>query len=473
MKLTSQRGVSLLLLIIGITVFAGVAIGIVTLLRPRYESYPYQVQSYQASTLAQAGAEFAVRYAKENANDSGNFVIALTNLIASTWGRFNLGDGAFQLTYVTSLACKDILYSRGCSTRFNADGTCPGATREVKLSPFGSVVGRAITSLQITSAISAVHYDYGFGNYRGSRIGFNFCDFTPVYSLNNQYIPHATITGMYGDSGFVGTIAATCDNGGTVDAGGNCINPIDTSKPTKRVTLGRLGFIAFGGGVSWIWDTACGPCLGPGGTFVGQLLPAWNRTNNPTPLPAEVFPIVPVPHSWYAHTRWPTSGADLYPTFPQDRPHSGVQCVMPSGPCSASSCNCCVVGYASRVDGLTAPICDGSLPVCCEPSPGNTTTIMNCIDTAGSSGMGGMSRTEATCSGEVSTGGGMGLMGITVQVPGGGQTVIETLGDITPPVTFFLQFPYLPVDVQGCETGTNCRTLWPPVYVSWVFTVKN
>ncbi len=69
MRLNSQRGVSLLLLIIAITVFAGVAIGIVTLLRARYESYPYQVQSYQAYALANAGVEFAIRYAKDNNAD--------------------------------------------------------------------------------------------------------------------------------------------------------------------------------------------------------------------------------------------------------------------------------------------------------------------------------------------------------------------------------------------------------------------
>jgi hypothetical protein len=456
-----------MLLILAITAFAGVAIGIVTLLRPRYESYPYQVQSYQASMLAQAGAEFAVRYARENADGSGNFVVALTNLIASNNGRFNLGDGAFQLTYVTSSACKDMLYSRGCSTRFSADGTCPTATREVKLSPFGSVVGKAIVSLQITSAISKAHYDYGFGNYAGSRIGFNFCDYTQVYSKNNMYLPHANIEGQYGPAwsggsgGYVATIAATRD-------GAN-----------KQVTLGRLGFTAYGGANLWIWDTACGPCLGPqiGGqnTFAGQLLPAWNRTTNPTPLPSEYFQIVPIQHDSYAHTRWPTSGAGLDPTYAVDRPHTGVQCVTAWGSCDAASCNCCVAGYGSRTDGLTAPICNGSNgPPCCEPyPPANSTTVTPCIDTTLSTAYGWASRTEATCSGEVSGGGGSGLSGVLVQVPGGGNAIIETLGDLTPPVTFYLQFPYSPCDVQGCEDGTNCRTKFPPQYITWVFTVTN
>jgi hypothetical protein len=458
MRLTNERGVSLMLLILAITVFAGVAIGIVTLLRPRYESYPYQVQSYQASALAQAGAEFAVRYAKENADSSGNFVPTLTNLIASTNGRFNLGDGAFQLTYVTSSACRDELYSRGCSTRFNADGTCPGATREVKLSPFGSVVGKAIVSVQITSAISAVHYDYGFGNYKGSRIGFNFCDYTQVYSKDNMYLPHASIDGQYGGSGYVGTIAATLDGAG------------------KQVTLGRLGFSGWGGGINWIWDTACGPCLGPqiGGqnTFAGQKLPAWDRTSHPVPLASEVFQIVPVQHNGWAHTRWPTSGMDLI-TFAVDRPHSGTQCSTDTAICCVDSSG--LQAYYPTVTTTCTSPPSPSNPPCCEPNPGNSTTVMNCIDTTGATGWGGLSRTEATCSGEVSVGGGMGLTGVTVQVPGGGNTVIETLGDLTPPVTFYFQFPYSPVDVQGCETntGNGCRTKWPPQYITWVFTVTN
>ena len=78
---SSQRGVSLLLLIIAITVFAAVAIGIVTLLRSRHESYPYQVQSYQAYALAHAGVEFAIRLAMEN---SDWMIQTVSSIIRST-----------------------------------------------------------------------------------------------------------------------------------------------------------------------------------------------------------------------------------------------------------------------------------------------------------------------------------------------------------------------------------------------------
>ena len=410
-----------------------------------------------------------MRYARENVDGSGSYLDALLNLIAANNGRFNLGDGAFQLSYVATSACKDELYSRGCSTRFNADGTCPGATRVVKLSPFGSAVGKAILSMHITSAITKSHYpapsEPNIG-YSGSRIGFNFCDFTQAYSKGNQYIPHGTITGLYGPGfgGYSATIAATRDFA------------------NNQVTLARLGFAGMNGGPLWIWDTACGPCLGPlDGTgqhkYAGQLLPAWDKNLHPTPLPSETFQIDPVPHSGYAHSRWPTSGMELS-GFPQDRPHSGTQCSMDSSSCCVDSS--ALQAYWPTVTTICTNPPSPSNPPCCEPSPGNTTTIMNCIDTAQSSAYGPcFSRTEATCSGELSCGGGMGNMGINVQVPGGGQVAIETLGDLAcDPVTkvcatFYFQFPYLPCDVQGCEDGTNCRTLFPPRYITWTFTVTN
>ena len=114
---SSQRGVSLMVLILAITVFAGVAAGVVTLLRVRHESYPYQVQSYQAYALANAGVEFAVRYARDNMNadGSGSFVGFFTgpNGIPSTGqGRkFTLPNGSyFYLRYVPGTGCSGTLY---------------------------------------------------------------------------------------------------------------------------------------------------------------------------------------------------------------------------------------------------------------------------------------------------------------------------------------------------------------------------
>ena len=107
----------------------GVAIGIVTLLRTRHESYPYQVQSYQAYTLAHAGVEFALGYAKENVD---NFFQNPVSYIPPDGKEFRFGNGKFTLRYIPGFP--DTLYSRG---------ECGTATREVRLTEFGSFVGQS------------------------------------------------------------------------------------------------------------------------------------------------------------------------------------------------------------------------------------------------------------------------------------------------------------------------------------------
>jgi hypothetical protein len=452
-RITSQRGISLLVLIIMITVFAGVALGFVRLLRTRHESYPYQVQSYQAYTLAHAGAEFAIRYARDNAASSGtgSFAPALADLIASTNGRFNLGDGAFELRYVAGSACSDTLYSRGCSTRFNADGTCPGATREVRLQPFGSAVVLGLVRLPITSAISKIDYPVGGEpniGYAGSRIQFRFCDYTIAHNPAGN-TPYGAVDGQYGpawsSSGYYfATIAATRDGAG------------------NRVTIGRVGFTGMNGGPLWIWDAACGPCTGSGGTYPGRELPAWDKTSHPIPLASEYFQIVPVRHGSTAHSRWPTSG---YTTV-RDRPQTGVSC-------DNNPTTCCAASPAQQSLYPSAPPCGGSSPPypCCEPNYPDDTIV--CIDKAlAVEYSSSYDRTDITCSGEVVTGAGSGLTSVKVQLTQGGQFTLETFGKITPPVTFYFQFPYSPCDVPECNLGPGCRTKSPPQYITWVFTVN-
>ncbi len=156
MRFDNQKGVSLLLLVIAITVFAGIAIGIVTLLRTRYESYPYQVQSYQAYALANAGVEFAIRYAKENNTDpaaSDSFTNSPATYISiyPSYKDFSFGNGTFSLSYQPG--CPDRLYSKG---------TYGTATREVSVSNFGSYLGSQGASVYMVNAqVSRTCYGAG------------------------------------------------------------------------------------------------------------------------------------------------------------------------------------------------------------------------------------------------------------------------------------------------------------------------
>jgi type II secretory pathway component PulK len=68
MRLT-EKGISLVVLIVAITVMSILGAGIASLVGSRQKSYPMQVHSYQAYMAAHAGIEFAIRYAYDNQND--------------------------------------------------------------------------------------------------------------------------------------------------------------------------------------------------------------------------------------------------------------------------------------------------------------------------------------------------------------------------------------------------------------------
>ena len=272
MRVNSQRGISLMLLILAITVFAAVAIGIVTLLSLRYQSYPYQVQSYQAYALANAGVEFAIRYAKDNNTDPSaptSFSLQPQLYIPTdgTYKTFSSGNLTFSLKYVPG--CPDRLYSKA---------TYGTATREVILSNFGSYLGAQGSSVYIVSSqITRSCYGAGCagrtcyngtttyscpadpypGPYSGDRIQITYCN--PYAANANNYTMM-----LEGDSTDVmGTVAAM-----------------------KPVSLGRIGFtdnassLPVVNGVPtpqtgnslkawWAWDFTCG-ITGPASQGLGS-----------------------------------------------------------------------------------------------------------------------------------------------------------------------------------------------------------
>ncbi len=178
---SNQRGVSLLLLIIAITVFAAVAIGMVTLLRSRHESYAYQVQSYQTYALAHAGIEFAIRLAMENSNvgDPDSFANHPEYYVPTdgTYKAYKFGNGWFALRYAPG--CKDpanvnVLYSKGCLTQPGVDGTCQGATREIKLPRFTRYTPGS--EIVVVGGATRTPYSQPNAGYSGDRIEFDWCD---------------------------------------------------------------------------------------------------------------------------------------------------------------------------------------------------------------------------------------------------------------------------------------------------------
>ena len=186
----------------------------------------------------------------------------------------------------------------------------------------------------------------------------------------------------------------------------------------RRVVLGRIG-IDGGWGTDWIWDVTCSaPCI-PGKGYPGLVLPAWD--GDVAHIAGQSYQIVPVPHDGWSHSRFPTSGYTLLPT---DRPQ---------------------VPNASCVDTTLIP----TIPW--DPGCGGPCT-----------------RTQATCSDNLQGGG---LTRVFVFPPGKARVTIETFGEVTPPVTFYIQFPYEQPDIANCPEG-RCRSVYPPVQNTFVLTVN-
>jgi hypothetical protein len=133
MKIEStDKGMSLIILL-GIIVALGIiGAGIVSFMDVKQRSYPVAVKSYQALNLANAGVEFAIRYANDQNNNPANpgfpnaFLYNTSAYIASppNWTTINFGNGNFQINYNSTT---NTLISRGI---------CGIATREVSIKSF-------------------------------------------------------------------------------------------------------------------------------------------------------------------------------------------------------------------------------------------------------------------------------------------------------------------------------------------------
>jgi hypothetical protein len=124
----TDRGMSLIILM-GIIVAVGIiGAGIVSFMDVKQRSYPVQVQSYQALNLANAGAEFAIRYANDryvDAKQSAQDSLGLPKTIS-----FGSGNcGTFTIQYIG-----------GADYTLKSLGVCGNAQREVRITKFAGYV---------------------------------------------------------------------------------------------------------------------------------------------------------------------------------------------------------------------------------------------------------------------------------------------------------------------------------------------
>jgi hypothetical protein len=224
-----NRGVSLLVLIFTIVILSIFGTGLAIIMYAKFRSFPYVTSSHQAQALADAGVEFAIRYARDNP------VTYFANIPSDSYKSFPFGNGSFGLKYLPG--CPDTLYSRG---------TCGMATREVKIQDFGLFSQTSSASVYMASAPTRFPYTSAL-IYSGDRIEFTFCD--PSRRLSPGTWSWVKLNSI--------TIAAT-----------------------QPISIMRVGPVKPGGAYyEWVWDGACG--VGSMGACQAQTLAAWDGTSDP------------------------------------------------------------------------------------------------------------------------------------------------------------------------------------------------
>lgn len=165
---STERGIALIVLIVIIVLVGVLSAGIVAIMGAKQRSYPIQAQSYQALNLANAGAEFAIRYAYDQYKNYGASVgTSLGSPIT-----VSLGTGSFE-----------IKYEGGTGYILRSTGICGGAKREVHIHRFpGFVQG---SGLVLTDVI-----DSGYPPIQGCYNG----EYCPGQQNQNISIP---LTNLY------------------------------------------------------------------------------------------------------------------------------------------------------------------------------------------------------------------------------------------------------------------------------------
>jgi len=261
----ANQGVSLLVLIFAITILSVFGVGLSTLMYARFRSFPYVTASHQAQALADAGVEFAIRYAKDNAADFATN--PGTYIPTGSYKPFPFGKGRFELKYVPG--CPDVLYSRG---------VCGVAVREVRISKF-SLFAKGGGSLVLASAPTRTAYSSGI--YSGDEVRFTYCDPDLLVGETSNVLMNPII------------VASTAPA------------RLMRVAPTRNWASWPV----------WVWDAVCpggecGPPVGP----VGREISGWNGTSDP---PNVAYPLV-----WNVGpaTTDPAKDTDCRPRFPPPPP---------------------------------------------------------------------------------------------------------------------------------------------------------
>jgi Tfp pilus assembly protein PilX len=121
--LFNNKGISLVILLIAMTLIAVLGASFVSLMSAKQKSFLHQIDSYRALNIANAGVEYAIRYASDGLDTNNNSVF-YSNPTLTTIGK-GIGGGAFSVNYTYNQTITNDLLT--------VTGTYSGSSREVRL----------------------------------------------------------------------------------------------------------------------------------------------------------------------------------------------------------------------------------------------------------------------------------------------------------------------------------------------------
>jgi hypothetical protein len=142
--LSNNKGVALIILIIAMTLISLLGAGMVSFMGAKQKSYPFQVNSYRALNIANAGVEYAIRFASDGLDSNGNSIF-FSNPTLTTLGK-SFSEGNFTVNYDYP------------NNRLTIIGTYGSTSRQVRLSNFR----RYISPITLVPLASSRPYRSGY-----------------------------------------------------------------------------------------------------------------------------------------------------------------------------------------------------------------------------------------------------------------------------------------------------------------------
>jgi hypothetical protein len=133
MTLFNNKGISLVILIVAMTLIAILGASFVSLMSSKQKGFLYQINSYRALNIANSGVEYAIRIVNDNITSPEGYIAQCPALTTH-----DFANGQFRFCYVSNFADSDF---NSVKVEGRYDGGDPShthiiSTRQIKLANF-------------------------------------------------------------------------------------------------------------------------------------------------------------------------------------------------------------------------------------------------------------------------------------------------------------------------------------------------